>query len=274
MHLVHRQRLRDRMRGGTTRHPGAVLPDVGRRRHDGGGLRRHLRRQRHRVGFEDPAAAPRPDLELVAGPDGEVGDEELPDAARAERAHGVALAVPAVVIAHHADRGRVGCPDRERHALLVTLRAGMGSQRLPQPLVTAFGAQMKVQVAEGRRVTVRVARDALLLAAVARREAVGERRSRMRALPHPVREEVERQAAAAVEDGLHRLGERTASPDHGDSAIRRILRGVGAEHGVRRVVPPFRHGLPVGVRGVVDAAHARSLTFRMWTGSAKASSRT
>ncbi|CAI7648245.1 unnamed protein product, partial [Penicillium discolor] len=98
-------------------------------------------------------------------------------AARAERAHGVALTVPTVVIAHHADRGRVGCPDRERHALLVSLRAGMGSQRLPQPFVTAFGDQMKVQVAEGRRVTVRVACDALLLAAVARRETVGERRS-------------------------------------------------------------------------------------------------
>lgn len=86
------------------------------------------------------------------------------------------LAVPAVVVADHPDGGGVRGPDGEGDPLLAVERAGMGAEDLPQALVSSFGDQMQVDVAECGGVAVGIALDGLLVVAVCGGEAIGERR--------------------------------------------------------------------------------------------------
>ncbi len=116
MHLVDRHRLAQRVALRAALEPLRVRPRVLRAVHDRRVRRRHLGRERDRVGLDAQPAVLRAELELVLRPFVDAGDEELPDAGRAERAHRMQAAVPRVEVADDRDRARVRRPDGERGA--------------------------------------------------------------------------------------------------------------------------------------------------------------
>src|SRR5438270_9674350 len=96
------------------------------------------------------------ELEFVVRAFGAARDEELPDAARAERAHRVQATVPAVEVADDADRARVRRPDRERGAGDAVDLAHVRAELLVQLFVAAFAGEVQVELAERRHERVRV----------------------------------------------------------------------------------------------------------------------
>ena len=128
-----------------------VAPLVRRAVDDRRGLRRHLGGERERVGLQPDLAVLREDLELVVGALADVGQEQLPDAGRAERAHRVQPPVPGVEVADDRDGARARRPDGERRAgdavELAHVRAELGVELL----VAALAGQVQVELAERRR---------------------------------------------------------------------------------------------------------------------------
>ena len=99
------------------RHPLLVAPLVARDvADDGRRLRRRFEGDAERVGLRQQRAGRRADLELVPFAVGEIGNEDLPDAAGHEQPHRVDASVPAVEVADDADALGVGRPDGEVHA--------------------------------------------------------------------------------------------------------------------------------------------------------------
>ncbi len=133
--LVDRDRPRQEIGGGAALEPVAVGPAVARAEDDRGGRGRDLGCLGERIGLEPGRLRAVADLELVAGARGDPRDEELPDAARAERAHRVDAAVPEVEVADHAHRAGSRRPDGERRpadAFELALPARRASPRAPR----------------------------------------------------------------------------------------------------------------------------------------------
>ena len=156
MHLVDRDRARVVVLCASFLDPALVLPLVLRAVDDRRRLRRHLGRLRDRVGAELHVAGLRAQLVLVARAFLDTGDEELPDARRAERAHRVDAPVPVVEVADDADRARAWRPDRERRADDAVDLEHVRAELLVQLLVPPLCGEVEVELADRRQEAVRV----------------------------------------------------------------------------------------------------------------------
>ena len=117
----------------------------------------------------------REDLVLVVRARADAGQEQLPDAGRAERAHRVDAPVPVVEVADDGDRARARRPDGERGARDAVDLAHVRAEALPQLLVAALAEQVQVELADRRQEAVRVVDRDRAGVAVVDLELVGER---------------------------------------------------------------------------------------------------
>ena len=177
--LVDRDRALQRVALAARAQPLLVGPLVRGLVDDGRGLGRDLGLEGHRVGLQADLAVLGEDLELVAVARPDAGQEDLPDAARAERAHRVRAAVPVVEVADDGDRLRGRGPDGERGAAHAVELAHVRAEPLPQLLVAALADQVQVELADRGQEAVRVL-GGDLVAAVVDLVAVGERQRRLR----------------------------------------------------------------------------------------------
>ena len=242
--LVDRDRLVELRGLGPAGEPVRVAPGVLRVVDDRGRLRRQLGGEGERVGLQPDLARLREDLVLVVGAVADAGEEELPDAARAERPHRVQPAVPGVEVTDDRDGARARGPDGEGgavHALVLDhVRAELG----PELLVAALAREVEVHVAQRRQEPVRVAdrEDAVLavvdLELVLERERGAVEGALEHALAAGGRERHDLPVRGVGAHGLRRRPERA---DH-DPAV---AVGMRAEVGVR-----VRCGARGEVRGV------------------------
>ena len=157
VHLIDRDRPLERLGRAAPLEPLVVGPLVARRVHDRGVRRRHLRRERERIGLDPQPAVLRADLELVLLAVLDSRDEELPDPGRAKRTHRVQAPVPRVEVADDRHRARVGRPDGERRADRAVDLAHVRAEPLVELLVPALHDEVHVEVAERRQERVRIA---------------------------------------------------------------------------------------------------------------------
>ena len=205
------------------------------------------------VGLEQDLAILGEDLVLVALARSHLGEEQLPDAARAHRAHRVQPAVPRVEVADDAHRaGRRG-PHRERGALGAFVLDDVGAEALVELLVAALAHQVQVQLADRRQEGVRVGDGELPGRAVVDLELVLQRQLSVRDLGLEDAAGVDLghgHALAAVGLDRDRLRRRAQRPDD-DAALGRM----GAQDGVGLRMLAADEGLEV-VLG--DGGHAAS----------------
>ena len=154
--LVDRDRPLQRVALAAAAQPLLVLPHVPGLVDHRGGLGRDLCLEGHRVRLQPQLAVRGDELELVAVAGADAGQEQLPDAGRAERPHRVDAAVPEVPVAHHRHGARGGGPDGERGAADALELAHVGAEALPQLLVAALADEVQVQLADRRQEAVRV----------------------------------------------------------------------------------------------------------------------
>src|ERR1035438_6961210 len=84
---------------------------------DGAGIGAQFGGEGVRICFQRKNRTLRADnFEFVNGAFTEIGNEQLPDAGRTARAHGMDAAVPTIKIADHTDALRTGRPDGEMNA--------------------------------------------------------------------------------------------------------------------------------------------------------------
>ena len=112
-------------------------------------------------------------LELVMRALAHAGNENLPDARRAQRAHRMASPVPAVEIADHADALRVGRPDGEAGARHAVDRAQLRAELVVNPPLVALAEQVQVRLAQRRQERIRVARASDVFALIRDDQIVG-----------------------------------------------------------------------------------------------------
>ncbi|CAB4958041.1 unannotated protein [freshwater metagenome] len=233
VHLVDRHGAGEVVRRVAPGGPLVVAPLVGRLVDDGVRLRRDLRPERERVRVELERPVLGADLVLVGLAVADAGDEELPDAGRAERAHRVQAAVPAVELAYDGDRARVRRPHREGGAALAVELGDVRAELLPQRLVPALAHEVQVELADGRGVAVRVPDLEAAVLAVVHAEVVpqGQARTGDRGLEQAgVVEALGLHRRAAL--GVHGDGEGVGSPGTDDEAV--AVRGrVRAQQRVR-----------------------------------------
>ncbi len=222
--LVDRDRVAQRLVLLALAQPLGVLlaPDVMRLEHHRGGLRRDLGGLGVRIGLEQDLVILGEDLVLVAGAGAHPGQEQLPDAGRAERAHGVQAAVPGVEVADHADRAGSRRPHGERGAGdrwmgwvggyldLAHVRAEL----VVELLVPTLADQVLVELADRRQECVGIVDRELAGVAVVDLELVAQRQLGVLddALEH----------AAGMD--LLQLGARLAVDQHGHRAGGRAQR--------------------------------------------------
>ena len=267
MQFVGRHRLVGGRAARSRGHPLVVAPRVRRLGDDRRRRRRHLRPLGHRVGLQDPAVVRGEDLVFVRRSRGEPRDEQLPHAGRAEAAHRVRAAVPAVEVPDDTHGSRARRPDGERDAGHPGVVVHVGAEHVPELLVPPLADEVLVDLAEGRQMPVRIVAAELGAVVVGRDELVGRRLRVRRALPDAAANVGEGHAPPVRGDGGDRLRQRAARPDH-PRPIRLLVR---PEHVVRGVVGAVGDGVEDLVR---NGAHRVFLTCRMWTGSANASRRT
>ncbi len=267
MQLVDAHRLGVRGRARPLLEPLGVVPLVGGRGDDGGGGRREVRGEGHRVGLVQPVPVGGEDAEAVAGPDADAGQEDLPDAG-AEGAHRGGDAVPAAPlgrpVADDAHAAGVRGPHRERRALD---RAGggrpapeVGAEGVPEPLVAALADQVQVDRAEHGGEAVGVVDERLDLVAVgvpaglvgpAHREPVVRQRARDGAGEHAGRahrrERVAPRRRARLDHHVDLVGARLQRPD--DDGARRVRTAVGPEDAVRVAVRALEQQVQVELPG-------------------------
>ena len=102
----------------------------------------------------------------------DVGDEQLPHARRADAAHRVLAAVPAVAVADHPHAAGAGAHTANAVPVAPWCIDGVGAQAVPQPLVAALAEQVQVDVAERGPEPVRVVDQPGVAAGVGHVEAV------------------------------------------------------------------------------------------------------
>ena len=132
-------------------HPIAVVPFVIEVPHHRRGLRRRLLHYREGIGLVDAIVVVlRADVKLVMRAFAGVRDESFPDAGRAAMFERMLLRIPAVPVAHHADRRRVRRPHGEHRSAYAAAHDGMRSEFLPEPGVAPFIEEVIVPIAEER----------------------------------------------------------------------------------------------------------------------------
>ena len=232
--LVDRNRIAQRVVLMPARQPGGVLvaPAVMRLEHDRRRLRRHLGLLGVRVGPQRQLTVGGQQLVLVAGARLHAGQEQLPDAVLAERAHRVQPPVPGVEVPDHADGPGGGRPEGERDSARSLVRPYVRAEPVVELLVAALTDQVQVELAERRRVRVRVLDREAPAGTVVDLEQVAERDSgpRDQPLEDPARMDLlELDGAAAVSrPHRHARGARAiCAHDH------RVVARVRAQQGMR-----------------------------------------
>ncbi len=171
VHLVDADRSVVRIRGGAPLHPDVVAPDMFGVDHDRTGAWRDLMGAFHRIGLHDPFVVGVEQLVFVYRSACDSGDEQFPDAGRADFPHRMRPPVPSIEIADHAHGMGVRRPYGERGAdQLFAGLALIGSQRivvaqyvraerLPEAFVPSLAEQVGVHVADGGQITVWIVGD-------------------------------------------------------------------------------------------------------------------
>ncbi len=201
MNFVDAHRLAQRIALRPGRHPGLVGPLVAGVEYDGCGRRRCLGERRQRVGLAVPGPVVAADLVLVPNAGSDAGNEQLPDARAAERAHRVRPAVPVVEVPDYAHPAGARRPDGERGPL--KLRPHPRAEDAPQLLMPALADQVQVHLAERGQVPVRVVDEQLgPVGAVGHREPVLADQGHGR--PRPLLSSAGRPVASRRRPGRHR----------------------------------------------------------------------
>ena len=249
----HRALERGRTCGASASHS-VVGPLVHRLVDHRRGLRRHLGGERERVGLQPDLAVGREDLVLVVRAALDAGQEQLPDAGRAHRAHRVQPAVPEVEVADDRDGAGGRRPHAERGAANAVDLAHVGAEAGPQLLVAPLGEQVHVELADRRQEAVGVVdRDGPGLAVV---DLQPVRERQLGALEHALEHAAgvdrrERDRLTALGDRPHARRRRPERPDH-----HAAVRGMRAEDVVRAGVLAPYEALEVGSGG---KGHERSV---------------
>ncbi len=271
MHFIDRHRLRHGLARGSCLHPRAIGPGVRGVCDDGRRRRRDLRVPRHRVGLQHPLAVAGEELELVGRAHPDSGDEQLPDAAAAHRAHRVRGAVPAVEVARHARGPGIRRPDREGRALRSVDLADVGAEDAPQLLVAAFADQMQIEFADRGTEAVRVHRGEVGGVVVGRDQLVQAALARPKPFPDPAAHVLQGHPGPVAEHRRDAVRKRAPSTDRPLGSALGIRAQMHPENGMRVVVGAGGDGVEQVIGGT---RHRDSFTCRMWTGSVKASSLT
>src|SRR6185312_8916249 len=224
-----------------------VGPLVARLGDDGGVGRWHLGLEGERVGFLPPLAVLAEDVVAVPAADLDAGDEDLPDAGGAERAHRVGAGLPVVEVAGDLHAAGVGRPDGEGDTLDRTARGVVApdvrAEHLPQPLVPALADQVLVELADRGHPAVRVVDGvgvrAARAVAVGDLDAVVARLLGQRRLVDAAAVQLPALVARAVLVD-HRDADRVRPQGAHDPAA--VAHRVRAEHGVRVVRPALDDG--------------------------------
>ena len=203
VHLVDRHRLRDRLRARhavpSRRHPTRCTTSPTTTDAVAGGTSAN-RAIGSALSTQSPWRGQQ--LELVGRAHPEAGDEQLPDAAAAHRAHRVPWPVPAVEVADHAHGAGVRRPDGEGGALRAVERAHVRAEHAPELLVASFADQVQVELADRRSEAVRIVRDVVRTVFVRGHAARTCRRSPERCPSQiPPADVLEGHAGAVGEDG-------------------------------------------------------------------------
>ena len=93
---------------------------------------------------------------LYPEPSAKPGNEEFPHPGRAEDAHRMATAIPAVEVPDHADASRRRRPDGELHAAHAVHLRIVGAEFLVDPRVVALVEEIEVEIGQRRQERVRV----------------------------------------------------------------------------------------------------------------------
>ena len=192
--LVDRHRpIEPRVLRRAATHPLRVAPlivrDVADERR---GLRRHLEGHRERIALLQERAAPGPDLVLVFLPVGQIGNEDLPDAAGREVPHRVDATVPRVEVADHADAFGIRRPDREVHAGRRADGGAVRAELLERAQVRPLAEQVQIEVGEHAAVAIRI---------VDLEDVIARKRDAQPVVGHPARRRL-RAPAGAVQAHL------------------------------------------------------------------------
>ena len=154
-------------------HPFGVAPAVAGQVPDHRtGLQAVLVVKRERVALELDAAVRPEHLELVVRPLSHAGQENFPDAAAEQFAHGVHPAVPMVEVAHDADAPCVRRPDGEGAAAHAFRLADVRAQPVVEAVVVAFGEEVQIQFAQDRPEGIRIGGDGFVPRPVGDAQAV------------------------------------------------------------------------------------------------------
>ena len=157
--------------------PVFVVPcveDVGDDRGRGWG---NFRCPSHGVCFLEPVPRRSLDFELVAGADTNAGNEEFPDSGSTHCAHGVSGAIPEIEVTDNAHGLRIGSPhcegdtiDRSHDTIKMH---EVGTQDLPEALMTSFGDQIGIHFTNGWEEPVGVINDLRMIAVGHAQSVVG-----------------------------------------------------------------------------------------------------
>ena len=273
--LVDRDGRVERVPARALGRPGLVAPGVPvERGHDRGGARLldlELEGEGIRLQGEERPVLPQ-DLELVAAPLAEPGNEELPDAGARMAPHRVPAAVPAVEVAHDAHAAGVRRPHGEHHARHAVEDGRVGAELLVGLVVRALAEEQAVEVRQRRREPVRVLDLPDAPRRVGDREADTGRARRVRGTSPrrsrpdadaPSREEA-MPGSAGTDLGPDRPREERADRDRRRSAL---AADVGTQDGERIRMPPRHQGLHVGGRqGAANRRWARHCICGLYAG--------
>src|SRR4029079_5330601 len=141
-------------------HPGGVGPAITAQVIDHrGGLFAVLAKKGKRVAFQENRTTSGADLKFVVRVFTDTGNEQFPNAAADQLAHGVNPAIPAIEIPNHTDALRVRRPDREVNADVLTDLANMRTEFVVKAPMLALGEKMDVYFAHNHAIGIGIARD-------------------------------------------------------------------------------------------------------------------
>ena len=147
MHLVHRDRLIQRIGAIALLHPGAIGPGIAAQGlHDRTIGWPHLVAEAVGICLLIAVAGLGADLVLVNLTRLQAGDEQLP-AAPQPTLHRVMAAIPAVEVAKHGHAAGIGGPEAEANPLDAPPCAEVGTHPLPDVVMVALGEQVAIHLA-------------------------------------------------------------------------------------------------------------------------------
>ena len=141
---------------------------------DGGVFWRDFVEGTVRISFDGEMALESFNFVFIESALAEAGDENFPDAGRAENAHGVEAAVPVIEIANDTDALGVGRPNGETDTGDTVQSAEMSAEFIVDAEFVALGEEVDIHFAEGWEEGKGVAELAGVIAGIRDAEIVGE----------------------------------------------------------------------------------------------------